>query len=166
MPKTVTLTLPWPPTANLYYRHAVVGKHAVTYLSEDGKEYKALGKMVIRESRAPHFGLARLGVAITAFPPDRVARDLDNLLKPIFDALSDELEEKKRAARRTEDPRRRVLVPGIWCNDKQVDDIHIRRGQVAAEGRIVITVTELAAVAQQLELDAAPAEEEIAEEPF
>lgn len=166
MPKTVSLTLPWPPTANLYYRHAVVGRRAVTYLSEDGREYKQLVKMVIREQKVPHFGLARIMVDVTAFPPDKAARDLDNLWKPLFDALSDELETKKQAARHPEDARRRVLVPGLWRNDSQIDDERMRRGQVVAEGRIVITVTELAEVAEQLEFGAAPAEEEMAEEPF
>lgn len=164
MPKTATLTLPWPPTVNSYYRTTMIGGAPRTLISADGREYKALVKMAVRESRAPHFGLARLGVAITAFPPDRAARDLDNILKAIFDGLSDEVESKKDAAKRGHE-QRQVVQAGIWRNDAQIDELSVRRGQVVSEGRIVITVTELATFAQQLEL-AAPAKEASPMEPF
>ncbi len=38
-----TVTLPWPPSANRYWRHTVKGGRAITYLTPEGKAYKSAG---------------------------------------------------------------------------------------------------------------------------
>jgi len=61
-------------------------------LSRDGRRYReAVAGLVWRhlcqEGEGVCFGESDLEVAIEAYPPDRRRRDLDNLLKPILDAL-------------------------------------------------------------------------------
>ena len=82
------LVLPWPPSANTYWRHptkgALAGRHLI---SEDGRKYrKAVGELVRANRQA--VGLrARLRIELVACPPDLRRRDLDNVLKGFLDAL-------------------------------------------------------------------------------
>lgn len=150
----LVLTLPWAPTVNTYYRSVAMRGRTVVLISKEGRAYKETVRGILREMQAPHFGLARLAIDVLACPPDSRERDLDNLRKALFDSLSDELESKKSAARRGEDAVRQVASRGIWCRDSQIDDDRMRRGPVVKGGRMVVTVTELARVEQQLELAA------------
>ena len=86
--RTITLDLPWPPTANRYWRN-VQGRMV---LSREGRRYReAVDGLVWRhlqqEGEQIGFGESDLEVTIEAYPPDRRRRDLDNLLKPLLDAL-------------------------------------------------------------------------------
>lgn len=60
-----------------------------------------------------------LSVTISAAPPDRRKRDLDNLLKAPLDALTHAL---------------------LWQDDGQIDDLRIRRLEVEKPGRLTIVV--------------------------
>jgi len=95
----ITLKLPWPPSTNRYYR--VVNNRAI--LSKEAREYRAV---VMREFGEISPFTGRLGVVIYAFPPDRRARDLDNLLKQPLDALQH---------------------AGLYLDDSQIDQLMIRR---------------------------------------
>ena len=114
-----SLSLPWPPTVNLYWRRA--GK--VIHISSDGRAYRKLVGQVCLIGRRPPM-LGRLDVEILACPPDRRARDLDNLLKSLLDALEH---------------------AGIYESDSQIDDLRIRRGPVTDGGRVSVQVREIAA---------------------
>jgi crossover junction endodeoxyribonuclease RusA len=57
-----------------------------------------------------------------AFPPDRRRRDLDNLQKPVLDALEH---------------------AGIYEDDSQIDLLLTRRRDVVAGGRLDVQVDEL-----------------------
>jgi len=61
-----------------------------------------------------------LDVHITAYPPDRRKRDLDNIPKSILDALTH---------------------ANVWGDDSQVDDLRITRGHVVKQGAVAITIT-------------------------
>lgn len=76
------LTLPHPPTLNTYWRR--VGNR--TLLSAKGRRYKedVRVRLIIGRVR-PLAGL--LGVEIDWYPPDRRRRDIDNILKALFDSL-------------------------------------------------------------------------------
>lgn len=81
-PKPINLTLPYPPTVNHYW-----GRHGNQYyIKQAGKDYRANVQAIALETRsvAP---AGFLGVKVVAYPPDRRARDLDNLWKAILDAL-------------------------------------------------------------------------------
>lgn len=114
----LTLTLPWPPTANLYWRHPnrgpLVGHHLI---SAAGRTYRTVVKRSVVAIQP--FG-GRLHVTIHAYPPDRRRRDLDNLTKGLLDALTH---------------------AGVWTDDEQIDHLEIIRHEVEPGGAIEVVVT-------------------------
>jgi len=80
---TVTIELPYPGrTGNHSVRHTATGRH---YVSKEALAYRALVSQALRGRRAPP---GPISVAWTFVPPDRRARDADNLLKVVKDALT------------------------------------------------------------------------------
>lgn len=117
----LTLDLPFPPSMNHYWRHQN-GRH---HISDRGKAYRATVVAEALRTRLQRRGGAmtgRLAVLIEAQMPDRRKRDLDNLPKPLLDALTH---------------------AGIWLDDEQIDDLHIIRGSAAKPGRVIVMVSEL-----------------------
>lgn len=113
------ITLPWPPTANTYWRH--VGLK--TLISKNGRSYRKTVHGYVMENRFPAFGKNRLKVEIIAYPPDRRRRDLDNLLKATLDSLQH---------------------AGVYSDDSQIDDIRIKRGlYVDFSGELLVTIQEM-----------------------
>lgn len=108
----LTLELPWPPSMNRMWRN-VGGR---TLLCKPGRDYRQQVAMLVRER---HQITSRLSVAITAYPPDRRRRDLDNMLKAPLDALTH---------------------AGVWLDDSQIDRLSISRGEVCKGGRLVVTI--------------------------
>lgn len=81
----LTITFPWPPSVNTYWRHPN-GFHLI---SKRGRAYRKAAAGVIWEQmkgRAPRIS-SKVKVNITAHRPDKRVRDLDNLLKCALDAL-------------------------------------------------------------------------------
>lgn len=110
------ITLPYPPTNNLYYRR--VGSK--TLLSRNGRDYReqvALECIAQGASAVP----GRLSVCIVAHPPDRRRRDLDNLPKGILDALQ---------------------YAGVFEDDGNIDQLIVSRGDVVPGGSVSVTVQE------------------------
>lgn len=108
------LTLPWPPTANTYYRN-VAGK---TLISTDGRAYrKAVADQVLIQRGAKHYA-GRLEVLVIAYMPDKRRRDLDNLLKGLLDSLTH---------------------AGVWADDSQIDDLRIKRAGIGGMVKVRIT---------------------------
>ena len=96
--------LPYPPSVNHYWR-VVRGRPII---SREGRAYREHVRLI----RPTHGGrpiAGRLVVSITAHTPDRRARDLDNLLKALLDALQH---------------------AGAYADDAAIDDLRIRRGDV------------------------------------
>lgn len=80
-------TLAWPPSANRIWRN-VPGKGTLK-----SSEYRvwlvgAMGAIAAVARQQPCMVKGRFHVAIVADRPDRRRRDLDNLAKPILDALT------------------------------------------------------------------------------
>lgn len=118
MSGAVTIRLPWPPSVNTYWRS--VGRGRVL-ISERGRAYRQAVALAVRE-RWP--GLRqptreRLTLSIYACPPDRRARDLDNLPKAILDALT-------RA--------------GVWQDDSQIDGLAVTRRAVTKGGFVDVGI--------------------------
>jgi crossover junction endodeoxyribonuclease RusA len=122
----VTITLPWPPTVNSYYRSPRSGRLAGrTLISEQGRAYRqAVSESVAAAHLGSFTGLVR--VTVEAWMPDRRKRDLDNLHKGILDGLTH---------------------AGVWKDDSQIDDLRIYRcraatGELVIEkpGRVVVTI--------------------------
>ena len=111
----IEMDLPWPPSLNRAYRH-VQGR---VLLSSDGRAYKKKVKRLFEESSVIPFGVDdRLAVTMYAFPPDRRARDLDNLFKLVFDAMQP------------------LPIP----DDSQIDVITMARGGVKPGGVLMVRI--------------------------
>ena len=64
----------------------------------------------------------RLEVNIEAYPSSKRRFDLDNILKPILDLLTDN---------------------GVWLDDSQVDILRIRRRDIEKPGYVRVLITEI-----------------------
>ena len=108
--------LPWPPSNNHYY--TVVRGRKI--LSSAGRQYAEHAVIACAGRNRPVQPLAgRLKVEVAARPPDRRKRDLDNLLKPVLDALT---------------------KGGVIADDGMIDDLRIVRQEVSPHGSVTVTV--------------------------
>lgn len=115
--QAVSLTLPWPPAVNNLY--ATVNGHRV--LSKRGREYKkAVVVACCGNINCGHVE-GRLGVIISAFPPDNRRRDLDGILKIVLDSL---------------------VYAGVMADDSQVDYLEVSRRTPTGDGHLYVTVRE------------------------
>lgn len=114
MHKKHTFYLPFPPSANRYWRH----NRGRTHLSGEARTYRAL----IAQEVAYSFCEARLDVSIFAHPPDKRKRDLDNMLKQLLDALQ---------------------FAGAYRDDAQIDRLSIERREVKKHGLMEVQIQEI-----------------------
>ncbi|WNG57376.1 RusA family crossover junction endodeoxyribonuclease [Archangium gephyra] len=115
LPKSIRLTLPYPPSANTYWKPAP-GRGLVP--SDEARRYKAaVAELARREGVLPLIGPVRL--TLRAYRPRRVG-DLDNVRKVLLDALQgwaylDDGQVSEDHGYRLEDPKRprvEVLLEG------------------------------------------------------
>jgi len=109
-------TLPYPPTANTYYRH--VGQK--TLLSADGRDYKRhAGSAAYLYGVRPLTG--DLAVRLVLYRPAKRG-DVDNRIKPTLDALN-----------------------GIaWFDDAQIVELHVYRREDKDAPRVDVAVWQVA----------------------
>ena len=81
---SATFELPYPPSVNHYYRH--VGSRVL--ISRVGRLYRERVAALIFSSGVPKYP-GDVFLEIQAYPPDCRRRDIDNLLKSLFDALTE-----------------------------------------------------------------------------
>lgn len=112
-----TFALPYPPSVNAYWRN-VRGRVLV---SAAGRAYRKRVRGVVAGTELGDMA-GRLGVRITAHPPDRRRRDLDNTLKATLDALQD---------------------AGLYEDDGQIDELQVLRGEVVKDGRLDIDIWQI-----------------------
>ena len=110
------LSLPFPPTVNTY--RAVVRNRLIT--SKKGREYKqtVIGSVGLVDTLE-----GRLSVVMMIHPPDKRRRDLDNLTKPLLDALQE---------------------AGVYADDSQIDKLLIRRCETIKGGRVDVLIERIA----------------------
>lgn len=111
----MNIMLPWPPSINTYWRPGPRGM----YMTAKGREYRENGLRQFSEYNFPVI-VGRSYIKITAWPPDRRIRDLDNIVKPILDLLEH---------------------AQIIENDNLFDQIYIRRGEIEKFGQIFVEIT-------------------------
>ena len=117
MTDELALTLPWPPTVNHYW-----GQHGKRrYVAKAGMEFRAAVRLVVLQTCGGVLLTGRLSVVIVACPPDRRARDLDNLFKASLDALQH---------------------AGVYESDSQIDSLTISRGDVCVGGALIVRIWE------------------------
>ena len=113
----ITIELPWPPTANTYWR-----RHGSSYfISAKGIAYRRLTCVLAKEWFEHFIYDARLKVTVWAYPPDRRRRDLDNICKCLFDSL-----QKAR----------------VYDDDSQIDSLTIIR-MPERLGKVCVTIEEI-----------------------
>lgn len=121
MTDTINLRLPYPPSINHYYVRTNKGMA----IKPEGKWYRQQVGFLVAIARLPRkfLGNEKVQVTIHAFTPDRIPRDVDNILKCLLDALTD---------------------AHVWGNDKQVYDLHITKGyDIQKKGYVEVTVSEI-----------------------
>lgn len=115
---TYSITLPWPPSNNRYYRH----NRGRTHISAEGQAYRDRVAQIIKDQMLD-IGIATpVKIRIECHIPDRRRRDLDNLQKAAFDALT---------------------KAGFWQDDHLVDDYRVKRMPIIKGGMLQLTITEL-----------------------
>ncbi len=117
----IRLILPWPPSANRYWRHPASGPLAGRHLiSAEGRAYrKAVRLAMVEQLQRQPCLRQRVVVEVQAAPPDNRRRDLGNLDKALMDALTH---------------------AGLWLDDSQIDDQRFIRRLPVPEGRVVLVV--------------------------
>ena len=110
------LTLPYPPSMNRYWRRS--GRHM--HLSKEAVQYRGkVAELIV----SAHFESmpGRLAMHIQMFPPDRRRRDIDNIQKPVLDALEH---------------------AGAFIDDEQIDWLLTERCEVVKDGKLEIEIKE------------------------
>lgn len=110
----VVLELKYPPSINHYWR---MGNHRI-YLSEEGRRYKSIVAGIVRCARVQPF-TSDVSLKIEAYPPDRRRRDLDNIQKAVWDALTD---------------------AGLYEDDSQVKHVEAWMLEPLERGKVIVTV--------------------------
>ena len=112
----MALTLPYPPSINHYWRR--VGPR--TLISREGRTFRRNVCALLGGGgpRKPPLG-GRIALAMDAFPPDHRRRDLDNIQKPVLDALEH---------------------AGVYEDDSQIDLLVTSRREVVPNGRLLVMV--------------------------
>ena len=128
MPKadSWTVTLPWPPSTNRIWRNVAVSGKPRTLLSQEGRVYrKAAADACLATKLAGKQIPDRLALRLVVQAPDRRARDLDNTVKAVQDALTH---------------------AGVWLDDSQIDRLLVERGPVVKGGMVSVTVEVMSAL--------------------
>ena len=120
----IRLELPIPPTINHYYGY-VNGDVRRKFITPEGKAFRHHVSLEVMIAGArDKFGKARLAVDIVLNMRSK-AGDIDNRVKPLFDALE---------------------AANVFDNDRQIDVFHVKRGKIIKDGRAVVrieSITEL-----------------------
>jgi|TARA_R110000822_G_C15180778_1_gene480350 crossover junction endodeoxyribonuclease RusA len=114
---TVDIKLPWGTSANVAYIRTMRGialsktgrlfrEHVVTQVEEDGQDLGLEGK---------------LSVSIELFEPNKRRRDIDNLIKPLLDALE---------------------AANVFVNDFQINSLSICRAGYKSGGLMKVKIIE------------------------
>lgn len=102
--------LPWPPSVNGYWR-SFRGRQII---SRRGRDYRDQVQSELVGAKAM---LGRLKISICLHPPDKRRRDIDNVLKAIFDSL---------------------VHAGAMEDDSQIDELYAVRREVVPGGLAIV----------------------------
>lgn len=81
----IIIELPFPPSLNGYYRH--VGK--MVLISAKGRQYRDSVEQIAVMDNVQNIVINSLiKVSLEVYPPDKRKRDIDNILKCLFDSLT------------------------------------------------------------------------------
>lgn len=112
------LTLPFPPSANVYF--VPNGRGGMRTSSEARAYIERVKWIALVQRKARRFDSEALAVTVSAYRPRRIG-DLDNCLKVALDAMNGV----------------------VWADDKQISELHAFRFEDAANPRLEVTVDPL-----------------------
>lgn len=98
----ICIDLPWPPSANTYWRR----NGSRYFISTKGMTFRKATAVLCHKYRGAFGASSRLSISICAYPPDKRKRDLDNLFKSVLDSLQ---------------------YATVFVDDSQVDELAIKR---------------------------------------
>jgi len=110
------LELPMPPSINHYYRSIGRGRVVV---SRAGRDYRKVVCALVLAARVQPLGKSLLAVSLKLYVPDRRRRDLDNVLKPVLDALQ---------------------YAGVYVDDNQIVELRISKELRRGRGGLLVCV--------------------------
>lgn len=111
----MVLTLPYPPSVNHYWKRNANGRLRI---GGDGIVFRELVALAC-VGKQPFDAESRLEIEVLANMPDNRKRDLDNILKALFDSLEH---------------------CGIVPDDSQFDRITVVRGEVIRGGSLSVGI--------------------------
>lgn len=123
------LRLPFPPSANTYWRKGWYWnngkKISAMMISAAGRRYRdEVAHAILNQYRRlrPQTFTAEVSIAMVLFPPDRRRRDQDNYRKGLWDALTH---------------------AGVWRDDSQVKHDEAWTGEVVKGGACMVQIRRL-----------------------
>lgn len=88
-------------------------------ISSEGRRYRDAVSAVLQGCRTLQ---NKLSLLVDVFPPDKRRRDIDNILKALLDAME---------------------KGGLYVDDNQIIDLHVRKWDSVPPGRVDITLKEI-----------------------
>lgn len=113
----IIFELPFPPSLNGYYRH--VGK--MVLISAKGRKYReAVEQIAVMDNIQNIVGKAEIVTSLQVYPPDKRKRDIDNILKCLFDSLT---------------------KAKVWEDDSQIKKLEVEMLEpLPPAGMVVVTI--------------------------
>lgn len=115
---SIALNLPWPPTANHIWKR----RGNAVFVTQKGHQFRSAVLAEVLSVRARKRLAGAVSVRLVAYPPDLRRRDLDNLVKPTFDAIT---------------------KAGVWLDDSQVERFSVERAGRVKGGKLVVMIEEI-----------------------
>lgn len=106
--------LPWPPSINHYYA-TFKGRRI---LSRAGREYKKTVAAIVMLNKQPKLS-GKLAVDLILNEPNRIRRDIDNVVKPLLDSLT---------------------VADVYTDDSLIRKLHVEFGEVVPLGAVQVSL--------------------------
>lgn len=111
----LNLTLPYPPSVNTYWGF----KGSQRFLTKRARDFKAQVEAAFILSEHPGLGDSRINLVVMLHAPDKRVRDIDNIAKPLLDALTQ---------------------AGVFQDDGQVDRLLIIRREPKKGGQCRVVI--------------------------
>ena len=108
--------LPYPPSINHYYGRAKNGR---VYIKQAGVAFRRRVKVCVLLHGFKHTYTTPIAVDMIVYPPDNRRRDLDNIEKALFDALT---------------------KAGVWADDSLIRERRSRWGDVKQFGMVELEI--------------------------
>lgn len=145
----IIVTLPWPVSANVYWRTRVVKGVAMTYVSAEAKAFKADVATVLSRAGVESPYLGRVAIGLTLYP--HRPQDWQKRMRKLGEAWDDGVRsiDLDNAIKVTLDAMKGIAFE----DDAWVRKIVAERAEPDGQARVVVTIVSLATLTVQPALD-------------